>query len=157
MELEIRPLRPADRSTARELAAAELANTPYAELPSAALGAALEGGTAEAQGLAAVQGDEVVGIVVFGFVAGATRTGRLHLVAVTAGARLGGVASALIDGAIGVLAGDGARVAFIEIPGDARLQPAFGLLERGGFTEEGRVADYFRDGVPLVLLRRDVG
>ena len=156
-DLEIRPLRAGDRSAARELADGELAQTPYGEIPASALTTALDGGSNEARGLAAIAEGEMTGLVLFGLVAGAVGTGRLHLVAVTASARLRGVASALIDAAVAELKASGARVAFVEMPDDPRLRPALSLLTREGFAEEARVADFFRDGVSLVVLRREIG
>ncbi len=153
---EIRPLRAADRSAAQELAAAELLQSPYGELPSSALESALGGQTPEARGLVSVMDNEVTGVVVYGTVAGALGTGRLHLVAVSAAARLRGVASALVAAAIARLRSEGVRVVFAELPDDPGFAPARALLLREGFAEEARVADFFRDEVPLLLLRRDI-
>ena len=155
-ELEIRPLLPGDRSAAQELAAGELLQSPYGELPSSALATALGSQSAEARGLVSVADGEVTGLVVFGTVAGAIGTGRLHLVAVSAAARLRGVASALIAAAFDRLRSEGVRVVFAELPDDAGLAPGRALLLRERFTEEARVADFFRDGVSLILLRRDI-
>jgi len=98
----------------------------------------------------------VTGLVVFGIVAGAMGTGRLHLVAVSAAARLRGVASALISAAFERLRSEAVRVVFAEVPDDPGLAPGRALLLREGFIEEARVADFFRDGVSLILLRRDL-
>jgi ribosomal protein S18 acetylase RimI-like enzyme len=155
-QLEIRPLQPSDRSAAQELAAVELLQSPYGELPASALSTALGGQSAEARGLVSVAGDEVTGLVVFGVVAGAIGTGRLHLVAVSAAARLRGVASALISAAFERLRSEAVRVVFAEVPDDPGFAPGQSLLLREGFIEEARVADFFRDGVSLILLRRDL-
>jgi|SRR5688500_13435031 len=155
-QLEIRPLQPSDRSAAQELAAGELLQSPYGELPASALSTALGGQSAEARGLVAIADEDVTGLVVFGIVAGAMGTGRLHLVAVSAAARLRGVASALISAAFERLRSEAVRVVFAEVPDDPGLAPGRALLLREGFIEEARVADFFRDGVSLILLRRDL-
>ena len=156
-ELEIRTLRPEDRSAAQELAAGELLQSPYAELPASALSTALGDESREARGLVSVADGELTGLVVYGVVAGAIGTGRLHLVAVSAAARLQGVASALIAAAFDQLRSEGTRVVFAEMPDDPGLAPGRALLLRERFVEEARVADFFRDGVSLILLRRDLG
>ena len=140
-----------------ELAAAELVQSPYGELPASALATALDDPTIEARGLVAVRGGEITGLVLFGTVAGAVGTGRLHLVAVSAAARLRGVASALIAEAVSRLRQEGARVVFAEMPDDPGFAPARALLLRERFIEEARVADFYRDGVALLVLRRDIG
>lgn len=155
--MEIRPVEPGDRRDAQELAAAELLQSAYGELPASALATALAGESPGARGLVAVSDGELKGVVVFGMVAGAIGTGRLHLVAVSAAARLRGVGSALIAAALERLRAEAVRVVFVEMPDDPAVAPARALLLREGFIEEARVADFFRDGVSLVLLRRDVG
>ena len=154
--VDIRPLESGDRSAAQELAAAELLQSPYGELPTSALATALGGQSVEARGLVSVADGEVTGLVVFGVVAGAVGTGRLHLVAVSAAARLRGVASALISAAFDRLRSEGVRVVFSEMPDDPGFAPARALLLRERFVEEDRVEDFFRDGVALILLRRDI-
>lgn len=155
-DVRIRPLEPRDRLAAHELAAAELLQSPYAELPSSALAAALAGESAEARGLVAESEGELKALVVFGMVAGAIGTGRVHLVAVSAAARLRGVGGALLAAAMERFRDDAVRVVFVEMPDDPSVAPGRSLLLREGFVEEARVADFFRDGVSLVLLRRDV-
>lgn len=155
--MEIRAPVDAEAAAARGLVAAVVAGTPYGELPLERLRVALEASTDESRALIAAAGGEVVGLVLFGFVAGAVRTGVLHLVAVTAAARLRGVATQLIEAAVGELARRGARLVVGEMPDDPALLPARTLLQRAGFAEEARVADYYRDSVDLIVLRRDLG
>ena len=151
----IRSVRPDDAAAARELVEAEIAGTPYGELPRWALDEALRGDSDEARALVAVD-PELVGLALYGLVAGAHGAGRLILVAVTASARLRGVGAQLVDAAIADLAELGARFAGIEFPDDPALHPGRTLLTRGGFREETRVPDFFRDGVDLVFLRREI-
>ena len=50
----------------------------------------------------------------------------------------------------------GARLLMAELPADAALGRSISLLRANGFREEGRVPDFYRDGVALLFLRRDL-
>jgi hypothetical protein len=47
----------------------------------------------------------------------------------------------------------GCRLIFAEIPGDAAVVRYRALLLAYGFTEETRIDDYYRDGVPQIISR----
>jgi ribosomal protein S18 acetylase RimI-like enzyme len=121
----------------------------------AALANALIRPSDEYWAIVARDGRTVVGVVVFGEVAGARGAGRIYLVAVDGAARRRGVARALVDAACQELSQRQARFAMIELPAHARLTDVRRLIERAGFREEGRMDDYVRDGVPLLFLRRE--
>jgi ribosomal protein S18 acetylase RimI-like enzyme len=153
----LQPLGAGQGGAARALARTELAGTPYGEGPLETLERVLgTGGDDEARSLVAVRGGELVGLVVYGLVAGAQGAGRLHLVLVTASARLAGVGLSLCDAAAEALRRDGARLVVAEVPDDAATAAGRELLRRAGFREEGRIPDFHRDGVALLLLRRDL-
>lgn len=99
----------------------------------------------------------LIGFVVLGDTAGALGAGRIYVVAVDATTRRRGIASALIEAACADLESRGARFAAIELPEEPELAAGLALARGAGFREEGRVSDYMRDGVGLVLLRRDLG
>ena len=153
--LHIRALRNADAAAARRLLLAELGGTPYAEPALAGLGFALREATGEAAGLVADRSGEVVGVAVFGEIAGAIGAGRLHYVT-AAGALPDGVGRRLCEAALAELADRGARFVLAELPDDTLLTPMRELLQRCGFSEEARVPDYFSDGIALTFLRRDL-
>ena len=141
----------------RALLRAELAGTPYEEPPLAVLELALEGTTAEARGVVAVSAeDDVVGVAIFGTVAGSVGAGRLHYVTVVASARLRGVSSRLCAAVLDTLAREGCRLVVAEMPDDRALRPGALALTRAGFVDETRVPDFFRDGVALVFWRADL-
>jgi ribosomal protein S18 acetylase RimI-like enzyme len=154
--VRIRPLEAGDARAAGELLLVDVANTPYVELPIESLRSAMSGPNTEVRGLVAERAWELIGVALFGLVAGAVGAGRLHAVAVTASARLQGVATRLVDEAVRALRADGARFVLVEMPDDRRLRAGLTLLLRGGFREEARVPDFYRDGVDLLLLRREV-
>ncbi len=90
-------------------------------------------------------------------VAGASGAGALYAVVVSERASLDVLGSALLDAACDDLKSLGARFALAEVAeSGATLREYRELLESGGFREEGRVADYFSDGIALLLLRRTV-
>ena len=155
-EITVRPLRPEDARAARALARDDVGGTPYAEASMHVLERALAGESEEAWGLAATRRGEFVGLVLLGLVAGAQGAGRLHFVAVTASARLGGVGRLLLDRAADDAAARGARFLLAEIPEDPALAPAHELLRRAGFRVESRIPDFLREGIGIAFARRDL-
>ena len=154
--LRIRPLRGSDASAARLAVLAELGGTPYAEPALAAVELAQRGATGDAAGLVAEHRGELVGVVVFGEVAGALGAGRLLCAVVADHAQRRTVGEELCEAAIAELARRGARFVLAEVPDDARLTSLREVLRGCGFSEEGRVPDYFTDGVALTFWRRDL-
>lgn len=150
----VRPLEADDRPTIEHLADAHIAGSPYADIVRPPLATALHGGSREFRGLAAHSANDLLGVAVFGEVAGTKGTARLHLVAVTPRARRSGVARQLVDAAAAHLARAGNRLLMVELPDDAALRPGREFLLRCGFEEESHVPDFYRDGVALLLLRR---
>ncbi len=156
MEIVIRPIRGEDRRAARALIEGEFGGSPYLETPLWALDQSLGDDHPEARALVAASGGELVGLALFGEYAGARGAGRAYLVVVTAGARLQGVGLRLLDAVHDGLAARGARFVLAEVPDDAIGRPARELLDRCGYVEESRVPDFFREGVPLLFMRRDL-
>jgi ribosomal protein S18 acetylase RimI-like enzyme len=154
--LTLRPLAGGESAAARALVLDAAGRTPYAEPALETLTRAIENPSAEARALAAVRGGELLGAVVYGIVAGTVGAGRVYLVVVTAGARLRGVASRLVDAAVAELERERARFVLAEVPDDPRLAPGRELLVRAGFLEESHVPDFYADGVALTFLRRPV-
>lgn len=158
--IELRPLAAGDAAAVRDLLIHELGATPYAEASAGALTQALEaaatGTGMESRGLIAERDGEIVGLVLYGVVAGSAGAGKLHAVVVTASARLHGVGSHLCNASVAALAAHGARFVIAEVADDPRVAPGRALLAHTGFHEESRVPDYFADGVALAFLRRDV-
>ncbi|MDQ4079336.1 MAG: GNAT family N-acetyltransferase [Gemmatimonadota bacterium] len=144
-------------SSVRAFATTTLDGSRYAEPLLAAVDGALAGDSDEYRAIAAWHDDAIVGLVVFGETAGALGAGRIYLIAVDASVRERGVAAQLVDAVCSELATRGARFAMIELPGEPHFAPLRRLAERKGFREQGRIDHYLREGVPLILLRRDLG
>lgn len=122
-----------------------------------ALRSAVAAPSPDGRALATMTGDDIDGVIVFGIFGGTSGAGRLHFVAVESGARRTGAARALVDAAIESLAASGARFVLAELPDDSRHLPgARDFLVALGFSEEGRVEDFYRDGVALSFLRREL-
>lgn len=140
----------------RALAERELARVPQGESARDAIESALAGLSDEYRAVVAEEARDVVGVAVYGVVAGTLGTAKLHAILVTASARMRGVAASLCDHVAAELAAEGARLMVAELPDTPALRPGTMLLERCGWREEARVADFFADGVALRLYRREL-
>ena len=147
------PLMPATAAGARALLGAEAARHPYAARPLELLDAAAAG-SAEYRVDVAGEGDRARGVVVWGLVAGASGAGMVYGVCVDAAARRRGIGRRLLAHALAGLRAEGARTTFAEVPDDTAVADLLALLAAAGFREEARVADFYRDGVALLILRR---
>ena len=68
----------------------------------------------------------------------------------------GDVGARLVDAVVGAVRASSGRFLIAELADEPALAATIGLLRAEGFEEAGRIPDYFRDGVPLVILRRDL-
>ena len=146
-EVRVRALVAADAEASRALVTTQFAGTPYFDWIMEQLNGVLAQSDPEREGLVAVSGTDarVIGLVLFGAVAGATGVARIHA--------LVGDAPAALRALIAATLGD-ARMSVCELADDAPHRAAADALLARGFVEEGRVADFFRDGVALRLLTR---
>ena len=152
----IRPAEGRDHAMVRALTEREFARVPQGESARDAIESALAGLGDEHRAVVADEEGEVVGVAVYGAVAGAVGTAKVHAILVTAAARMRGVAAALCDHAAAELSAEGARLMIAELPDTPALRPGAALLERCGWHEEARVPDFYADGVALRLFRRQL-
>lgn len=145
-----------DRPAMRGLIDHDVAGTPYATVVEYFLRLAADGNENESRAIVAERAGEIVGLGLFGEVAGAIQAGRVHFVSVTASARLHAIGVGLCEAAVADLVSAGARLIIAELPDEPLLSPGRALLARCGFSETARVADYFRDGVDLIILQRAI-
>ena len=150
--LTTRTLQAPDASSARALVATQFGGTVYESRILEQLESAARGGDAEHRGLVAfARGDDrMAGLALFGAVAGAHGVSKIHALAGSDRNVLVALAGAVR--AEGVRAGD--RMVVCEIPDDAPYEVTLDALRELGFEEGGRVADYFREGVALLVLTR---
>lgn len=152
MELELRALMPDEAGAARALVSGQFAGTRYRARAMELLESALRFDDPEFMALLAfIEGEaRLVGLVLFGAVAGARSVVKVHGVV----AQEPATAVALLDAVRAASEHSGERMIVCELPDDAPFAVASKALEASGFAEEGRVPDFVRDGVALRLLVR---
>ena len=154
-DVTLRTLTSDDRARVLDLVAEAVGGTMYRESPMHFLRLALSGRSAdESRGIVAVRDDRVVGCALYGAVAGALGTGRIHFVAVAPDARRLGIGTRMCEAAVSQLTAGGARSVIVEMPDDRAVAEGHQLLASSAFVEVARVPDYYRDGVALIVLNR---
>jgi hypothetical protein len=135
-----------------------LTDTPYLDGALDALRSAVSAPGADGRALASMRSERLEGVIVFGFFGGANGAGRVQLAVTDDWARRTHAGTALLDEAITLLRADAARFVLAELPDDPRALPgARELLESSSFREESRVEDFYRVGVALSFMRRELG
>lgn len=150
-----RPLHAGDAEPVRALIWGVLGITPYVDRVTELLEAA-ERGDPESRALVIERDGTVASLALFGPVAGARDAWHLSMVLLTPEVGLRDVGRAIVQGVVDAVSALGARLLVAELPADAALGRSLSLLRANGFREEGRVRDYYRDGVALLFLRRDL-
>jgi ribosomal protein S18 acetylase RimI-like enzyme len=146
-----------DRAAIDESVERDLGRSPYIGVPAYAISMAFQGRSSESRAIVADHDGSMVGFAVFGEVAGAVGTGRLHFVSVTPNARRRSIGVGLCESAIAELTSRGDRVVVAEIPDAPLFASGRALLARCGFVETARVAAYYTDDVDLLVLQRSLG
>jgi ribosomal protein S18 acetylase RimI-like enzyme len=152
--VSLRSVVSADRETLERLVARIYATSRFAEVATYALRMALEGEANESQAIVAERAGAVVGLGLFGEVAGTIGTARIHFMAVALDERSRGIGSAICEAALARLEDQGARNVVAELPDEAAFVSGRALLERWGFAPVARVADYYSDGVDMLIFER---
>jgi L-amino acid N-acyltransferase YncA len=151
-----RPLSPDDHVAARVLLMGALGVTPYIDRAMEVLQRAERGHDEEHRALVIARDGTVAGLALFGVVAGAVGVMKLHAAVLAPSVTAEGVGERIIGAVIDEALCGGMRLVVAEVPDDPAMGQTRALLAAGGFEEEARVPDYFRDGVALTLLRRDL-
>jgi len=97
----------------------------------------------------------VAGLVLYGAIAGTIGAAKVHAAMLAPGVNTE-VGVRLLDAAASHMAADGARFFIAEMPDDPALHAPIELLRACGFVEESRIPDFYRDGVALRFLRREL-
>ena len=151
----LRTLTSDDRAGVLDLVTDAVGGAAYRDSPMHFLRLALSGRSVdEARGIVAVRDDRMVGCALYGAVAGAVGTGRIHFVAVAPDAQRLGIGALLCETAVSHLSAGGARSVVVEMPDDRALDEGQRMLASCAFAEVARVPDYYRDGVALIVLNR---
>jgi hypothetical protein len=146
----VRPLMPEDADAACATVTAAFRGTPYLGRMQEILEGALQFDDPEYLCLLAAPPDDGVpsGVALFGTVLGARLATKIHAV-VASDPR---VQLALLDTVRETCVRSGERLVVCELPHDSPFDVTAVALIASGFREEGRIADFVRDGVALRLL-----
>jgi hypothetical protein len=149
----VRPIAAADAESVRALLDVALGSTPHLAHGLDVVDRALGGGDPEHRALVALRNRQILGVACFGDLLGSENVVELHLVALASPLERA-TASTLLRAVDDAARASGARFVFAELPDDGTLDTTFASLRNAGYREETRIADYVRDGVALVFLRR---
>ena len=130
--------------------------TPYIDRALEVLQLAERGHDDEHRALVIERDGTVAALALFGSVAGALGASKLHATVVAPSVSLGDVGERLVRAVLDEARRNASRFIVAELPDDPALGQTRSLLLATGFDEEGRVPDFYRDGVALTLLRRDL-
>jgi ribosomal protein S18 acetylase RimI-like enzyme len=145
-----------DRGALERLVGEGVNGTAYRDVPHYFLGLALAGRSDESRAIVAVRDGTVIGCALYGSVAGAVGTTRIHFIVVASQDRRGGTGRALCAAVLGEASAHGTRSVIVEMPDEAPFRSGHALLEKCGFASVARVADYYRDGVALVVMHHAI-
>lgn len=154
--LDPRPLLPEDSQATRTLLMGALGVTPYIDRALEVLGLAERGNDPEHRALVIARDGTVAGLVLFGTIAGTAGGARLHTAVLAPGIEASDVGDRLMNAVAQVSRDASARFLLAEMPDDPALGKVFALLREHGFHEEARVPDFFREGVALTFLRKQL-
>jgi hypothetical protein len=154
--LDPRPLLPEDAQPTRTLLLGALGVTPYIDRALEVLTLAERGNDPAHRALVIARDGTVAGLALFGAIAGTAGGARLHVAVLAPGVESGDVGDRLMNAVAATSRESSARFLLAEMPDDPALGKVFALLREHGFREEARVPDFFREGVALTFLRKDL-
>ena len=155
IDQRVRELVPADADPARDLVHATLGSSRHARRVLEQLEVALSGADVECVALVLAEQDKTPlrAMVLFGPLAGASDVVKLHaIVGVNADAIVSLVNGLMLEPSVRV-----ARMLVCEVADDEACAAAAAALFACAFAREGRVDDFFADGVSLDLMVRRGG
>ena len=133
-----------------------LGYTPYVDRAMEILALAERGHDPEHRAVVIERDGTVAGLALYGTIAGTVGAARVHFAMLAPGVDRSDVGMRLLNSVAADVRADGARFLIAEMPDDAALRALTELLRECGFAEESRVPDFYRDGVALSFLRRDL-
>lgn len=150
-----RALSSEDAEPVRALVLGVLGITPYVDR-ALELVATAERGDSEARALLMARDGTVAALALFGPVPGAIGAWDLNLLLTAAGIDAHDVGVPLISAILAEIRATGGRFLLAELPADPVIGSTLTLLRKNGFRQEGRIPDFFREGVALLFLRRNL-
>lgn len=130
--------------------------TPYIDRVMEVLQLAERGHDAEHRALVIERDGTVAALALFGAVASAMGVSKLHAALVAPSVSVRDVGERIVSAVLETSRREHGRLVVAEMPDDPVMGQVRALLTAVGFEEEARVPDFYRDGVGLVLLRRDL-
>ena len=134
---------------------AALGVTPYVDRALELLKAA-ERDDPETKALIIERDGTVAALALFGPVSGAQDTWKLATFLLSERVEARDIGHALLDAVVDVATKAGGRLLTAELPADPVIGRTLTLLRANGFKQDGKIPDYFRDGVALLFLRREL-
>ena len=150
-----RAITPEDAEPVHALVLGVLGVTPYVDRTLDLVSAA-ERGDPEVRALVIARDGTVAALALFGPVAGASGAWHLHMLLTAAGVAAKDVGSALVDATLEEVRANAGRFLIAELPADPVIGSSLTLLRSRAFRQVGRIPDFYREGVALLFLRRDV-
>ena len=130
--------------------------TPYIDRALEVLELAERGNDPEHRALLIARDGTVAALALFGTIAGTANGVRVHTAVLAPGIEVEDVGLRLMDAVAAAARSSGAGFLLAELPDDPALGTTLALLRQHGFREEGRVPDFYREGVALSFLRRSI-
>lgn len=150
-----RPLHAGDEEPVRALVYGALGVTPYVDRVMELLDAA-ERSDPESCALVVERDGTVAALALYGPVAGARDVWKIHTILLAPRVDPREVGHAVMDALLATTRERNARLLVAELPADAAYGATLSLLRASDFDQEGRISDYYRDGVALLFLRREL-
>jgi hypothetical protein len=119
------------------------------------LTSAIRGTAGSTWACVAVSDIACVGVGIYGIVAGTVGTGVVQVVVNATNAHSDSVALAIVGYMLDLLRQHGARMVTAELPEHSSVDNYRSVLQASGFVQEGRVENYYADGVSLLHYRFD--
>ena len=155
-DLDPRPLLPEDTQGTRTLLMGALGVTPYIDRALEVLELAERGHDPEHRALVIARDGTVAALALFGRISGSAHGAKLHTAVLAPGLRAEEIGPRLMNAVVDTLRKTGVRFLLAELPDDPAIGSILTLLRHQGFREEARVPDFYRDGVALSFLRREL-
>lgn len=150
-----RPPHAGDAEPVRALVFSVLGVTPYVDRAVELLAAA-EQGDPDSRALIIERDGTVAALALYGPIAGTSNTWRLATAIIAPQVDVAEVGHVIVDAVASRVRNEGGRLLVAEMADDVALGRSLALLQSNGFREEGRVGDFYRAGVALIFLRRDL-
>ena len=144
-----------DAEAMRAIVWNSLGVTPYVDRTIELLDAA-ERGDPDSRALLIERDGTVAALALFGPIAGTAGTWRLAAALVAPPLEPEEVGPVIMEAVVSAARASGGRLLVAELADDVALGRSLALLQSSGFSEEGRVRDFYRGGVALIFLRREI-